>query len=170
MRDRLQYLRSLPKKNVSAGVLLQDPRERLLIVKPRYSTYWSVPGGVVEQNESPLEAALRETQEEIGLKPRILRCAGIAYTRRHFGEEWVDGLQVLFWGASLTEQEIQNLRPQTEELETLGFFSWSEALRLLNPPLARRLRWICRYPDLCVYLENDRPINGLPGGSPATEP
>ncbi|MBV9446302.1 MAG: NUDIX hydrolase [Streptosporangiaceae bacterium] len=58
---------SLPTVYVSASMLLTDTRDRVLLVKPSYRPYWSLPGGIVEADEAPHECASREIAEEIGL-------------------------------------------------------------------------------------------------------
>lgn len=47
----------------SAALLIENSAGELLTVK----THWSLPGGMVDAGETPLQAALRETQEEVGL-------------------------------------------------------------------------------------------------------
>lgn len=57
----------------SAAVLPVDALGRLLLVQHRgHSDGWGTVGGAVEIGESPRQAALRETQEEIGAVPRSL--------------------------------------------------------------------------------------------------
>jgi ADP-ribose pyrophosphatase YjhB (NUDIX family) len=54
----------------SVTVLPVDELDRLLLVRHRgHSDGWGTVGGAVEIGESPREAALRETQEEIGALP-----------------------------------------------------------------------------------------------------
>jgi len=65
-----EWWAGLPKKVVSAGVLFLDENGRVLIVKPTYKDHWQLPGGVIEAHESPASGALREVQEEIGLRWR----------------------------------------------------------------------------------------------------
>ncbi len=62
------YQRSLPKKRMSAGALFFDEVGRLLVVEPAYKANWEIPGGVVELDESPREARMREAKEELGVE------------------------------------------------------------------------------------------------------
>ena len=54
------------------------PNEVLLILKKRGLGNGKInaPGGKIEPGESPLQAAIRETQEEVGLTPRDPRHSG----------------------------------------------------------------------------------------------
>lgn len=47
------YLKTLPRKRMACGVLIFNEKNELLIVKNSYKDYWSIPGGVIEENESP---------------------------------------------------------------------------------------------------------------------
>jgi 8-oxo-dGTP pyrophosphatase MutT (NUDIX family) len=62
-----EYVAQLPRKTMSAAVLIRDERGRVLLVKPSYKPGWEIPGGVVENGESPWATAEREVREEIGL-------------------------------------------------------------------------------------------------------
>ncbi|MGW8376904.1 NUDIX domain-containing protein [Streptomyces sp. ODS28] len=53
----------------TASVLLTDPGGRLLLVRSRHRLRsWHLPGGLVEEGESPRRAARREAREELGLQ------------------------------------------------------------------------------------------------------
>ncbi len=56
------------------GVVVRDGRV-LLIHRPRYDD-WSLPKGKVEEGETPEEAALREVEEETGLRCELGRYLG----------------------------------------------------------------------------------------------
>ena len=95
--NRQQYLASLPRKIMGAGCLLFNSDDKILIVKPTYKDYWTLPGGVVEQNESPRDACMGEVKEEIGIEivPERLLC--IDYTS--IEKKDVESLQFIFLGA-----------------------------------------------------------------------
>lgn len=62
-----------------AHTLIEKDGKYLLIKRSKikrglpnvYPSYWDIPGGSVEENELPREAALRETMEEVNQKLRI---------------------------------------------------------------------------------------------------
>jgi 8-oxo-dGTP pyrophosphatase MutT (NUDIX family) len=51
----------------SVAVLLRDDDNRLLLVRHADHGQWGLLGGAVDPNESPREAAARESREEIGV-------------------------------------------------------------------------------------------------------
>jgi ADP-ribose pyrophosphatase YjhB (NUDIX family) len=58
----------------SVSVLPVDQAGRLLLVRHAgHDDGWAVLGGAVEVGESPAEAAVRETREEIGVEVRLVR-------------------------------------------------------------------------------------------------
>ena len=74
----------------AAGLLVARGGEVLLQLRPRWvhrGGTWSIPGGAVEPSESPVEAALREAVEELGLDledvavrgSRVATCGGWPY-------------------------------------------------------------------------------------------
>ena len=62
-----------------AHTLIEEDGKYLLIKRSKikrglpnvYPSYWDIPGGSVEENELPREAALREAMEEVNQKLRI---------------------------------------------------------------------------------------------------
>ena len=62
-----------------AHTLIEKDRKYLLIKRSKikrglpnvYPNYWDIPGGSVEENEMPREAALREAMEEVNQKLQV---------------------------------------------------------------------------------------------------
>ncbi len=77
MSDYVRLLRELIGKQLllmpSVSVLVQDDDDRLLLVRHADSGLWGLVGGAVEVDERPDEAAIRETQEETGLRVELTR-------------------------------------------------------------------------------------------------
>lgn len=77
---------------VSADAAVFDDAGRVLLQRRTDDGAWCLPGGYVEPNESPEEAAIRETREETGLDVEPVDLVGV-YTRRP-GEYGPHGLVV----------------------------------------------------------------------------
>lgn len=67
----------IPPKHIisAAAIVVNDKNELLLIKGPRRG--WEMPGGQVEEGESIMEAAVRETKEESGIEIKIVKFCGI---------------------------------------------------------------------------------------------
>jgi 8-oxo-dGTP pyrophosphatase MutT (NUDIX family) len=61
---------------VAAGILFMAKDGRVLLVRRSaegdHAGEWAIPGGKVEQGETPAEAAIREAHEEIGIDPAVV--------------------------------------------------------------------------------------------------
>ena len=130
-----EYAALLPKKQVGTAVLFFNEKGELLIVKPDYREGWLVPGGATDDDESPLHCAIRETKEEIGLDTPELQLVGIYYG--HKKGVFTDSLKFIFSGGTLTEEQIEHIKLQTEELETYTFMSPQGAASLLSSSLQK---------------------------------
>ncbi len=138
MSDRKAWQESLPKKRMGAGALFLDERNRVLLVNPTYKPQWEIPGGIVEQDESPRKTCRREIQEELGLSKTFERLRSIDYI--HSNENRTEALMFIFWGGVLTAAEIALIRLPTAELSEYRFVTVAEALTLLSPTLGERVR------------------------------
>lgn len=63
-----QWLASLPQRASSATLIMTNQAGEALIVKAHYKPHWTFPGGVIDPGETPLQAACRETYEEVGIE------------------------------------------------------------------------------------------------------
>ncbi|MCI5937543.1 MAG: NUDIX hydrolase [Eubacterium sp.] len=66
-------------RNRSQAIVCRDDKVLLVkhFLKGRY--FYNLPGGGVEEGETPAEAALRELQEEAGVTGKILRPLSVQY-------------------------------------------------------------------------------------------
>lgn len=61
------------KKHFCVSVYVYNPEiKKFLLIKHRKTGKWLQPGGHIEANEDPEEAALRETFEETGIRVRLI--------------------------------------------------------------------------------------------------
>ena len=58
-------------KQISGSAVIATIGDKVLLVKANYKSYWTFPGGIVDAGETPLQAAQREFQEEVGLKVNL---------------------------------------------------------------------------------------------------
>lgn len=67
-REEVQrYLAERVARPSSAGVVLENSRGEALVLKANYKSYWTFPGGWVEDAQTPAQAAIRELVEESGI-------------------------------------------------------------------------------------------------------
>jgi ADP-ribose pyrophosphatase YjhB (NUDIX family) len=114
----------------TVAVLVSDADGRLLLVQDRENGLWGCPGGIVEPNELPADAAVRETWEESGVLVELTRVAGV------FGGNGCSGVyrngDRVAWVATLFGARAIRGTPSADGAETLDarFFSRDELVTL----------------------------------------
>ena len=63
------------RKAVRAVVF--DSEEKIALLHEKVKNYYSLPGGAIEEGETPEEAIVRECAEEIGVKVRVANFLGV---------------------------------------------------------------------------------------------
>jgi 8-oxo-dGTP diphosphatase len=146
--------RALPAKRMAAGALLMNHQGDLLIVKPTYRDDWLIPGGTIEEHESPRHACVREVWEEIGLTLTITRLLCVEYQSRDGRKS--ENIQFIFDGGVLTEAQIERIVIPSGELAHYRFVPYPAALELLNKKLGRRITHAlhARAHQQLIYLED----------------
>ena len=66
-------------RHFTASAVVLDDNDRVLLVHHNGIGLWLNPGGHVDENETPAEAAVREVAEETGIRARVLGEAGFAH-------------------------------------------------------------------------------------------
>lgn len=150
------YYQSLPQKRMGAGCLLFNKRDQLLLVKPNYKPGWEIPGGVVEQNESPKQCCQRELLEEIGLNRDIGRLLVIDYNSA--ANPKTESLMFIFDGGTLSESEIAAIQLQEDELSTFAFFAQNTLPDAMTKTLKSRVMAALQRRSVKneLYLENQQ--------------
>ncbi|WP_218024922.1 NUDIX domain-containing protein [Nocardia pseudovaccinii] len=132
-----QYVATLNRKRMAAGVLFRDSRDQVLLVEPRYKENWEIPGGSVEADESPWETAKRELVEETGWDAPLGRLLVVDYVRPQDGRP--EGVVFVFDGGVLTETDVSSMVLSPTEIFSADFYSLEDAASLVKPLLADRL-------------------------------
>jgi 8-oxo-dGTP diphosphatase len=148
------YSATLPRKRMAAGILLRDAAGRVLLVEPTYKDHWELPGGAVEADESPYDAAVREVTEELGI---------VVAPGRMLVVDWVppradrtEGVIVVYDGGIGESGLAARIRLGGGELRSWAWSTLPEADTRLSPLLARRVRVAVRAADdrETTYLED----------------
>jgi 8-oxo-dGTP pyrophosphatase MutT (NUDIX family) len=77
VRARLAQELGYITPKVGAEAAIFDVEGRILLVQRSDDQRWCLPCGWVDPNETPAQAAVRETSEEVGLEVRIVRLADV---------------------------------------------------------------------------------------------
>ncbi len=120
---------------------IKNERGDLLIVKPNYlgTDEWSLPGGVIEEGESPIEACKRECFEELGIQVNVRKLLCHEY-RKASAAEGEASKYIFDCGVLLSEQQKFTLQP--DEIDAAVFKPVTEAMNLVSSMMRRRLEAI----------------------------
>lgn len=139
--DRTAWAASLPRMVASGAMLFADTAGRTLLVRQSYrggeSTVWGVPGGGLEEGETPAQAARREALEEIGLDVEPGRLVMLDWRSRDGDRPPL--AQFVYDGGTLTDEQIAGIRLQKGEIAEYGFFDLDAARERLTPHTFERL-------------------------------
>ncbi|MFC1622977.1 NUDIX domain-containing protein [Patescibacteria group bacterium] len=138
--EQVAYLKSLSKKICSVGALFFDDQGRLLVLETSYKKGWTIPGGVVDSNESLLEGLKREIGEEIGLDVSVKKLLVIEYKSGKVKEYFSESLQFIFFGGILSKEGVEDIKVDGEEIVAFEFMEVNSALSMLGENLSRRVR------------------------------
>lgn len=149
-----KYYESLNKTPFSSGILFLNEKEEFLILKTTYKNGWSIVGGMSEKGESPIETAIRETREEIGLDIKDPRMFAVDF---HKSDPY-DRFLFLFDGGTLFEKEIGQIVLQKEEISDFKFATKEEMLNLLTPRTREKVKNSLGafFSENIIYLENGK--------------
>jgi ADP-ribose pyrophosphatase YjhB (NUDIX family) len=124
-------------------------KDKILLVHPnnaRWTNSYSIPKGHVELGETSLEAAIRETKEEVGIEFHINTIIGpereLFYIKQKTGKPWkklsyfivrIEDLSQI----GLTSELVPKEQLQAIEVDWAGFVTFEEAKRRMIPALLK---------------------------------
>jgi 8-oxo-dGTP pyrophosphatase MutT (NUDIX family) len=102
-RAWLQEARRCPIEPLAAEVWVTDPDFRHVVLVKHRVRGWVPPGGKVERDETPRQAAARELEEETGLQAPLLRVPA-AVSVRSYRADWSPTLGLSY--AAIVGREV----------------------------------------------------------------
>lgn len=122
---RRRWMKSLPKRISSAAMILENSIGQALIVKASYKPYWTFAGGIIDDHETPREAAIRETFEEVGIvvDPARVEFVAVANRRSDFAETY----QFIF-KATLKPAAVKSIALQAAEIDEYALVTKKQVL------------------------------------------
>ena len=124
------------KRHFCASAFVIDPyTKKILLMKHKKNGRWTQPGGHIEDDETPEEAALREVYEETGLRVRLLgerfpreedfiRPLGIQKNRRTMSDGEMHMHVDIIYAAIPNDDDKEKLNK--EEADDIRWFSREE--------------------------------------------
>jgi len=143
---------------MGAGLLVRDGSGRVLLVEPTYKPNWEIPGGAVDEGESPRECVVREVREELGLEVTPGRLLVLDY--QHPEPDRTESMMFVFDGGVVDQAWADRIRVPPEELRGWRFVPPAEMGELASPRLCCRLDHAlaaATSAGTTLYLENGRP-------------
>ena len=154
--EAARWFETLPKMALSANALLRDPQGRVALVRNTYRQGWSLPGGVVDDNEPPGAACVREVAEELGFAVQQLGpLLAVQWMQRIDGSP-LQFLNLTFDVGVCPDPAVR--RAQPEEIAEIGFFDLDDLPTDMRPITARRLAAIRDAKGAVVYLEETHAV------------
>jgi len=167
MKEESPYVEKLPpKKQVVAGFVIfrrtSDGIKFLLLY--RRGSYWNFPKGHFKPGERTIDAALRELEEETGIKKGELHIVPNfrAYERFHFqvGNERIFDTVILF----LAETHKAEIKIEPREHSGYGWFLYHDALNVIGKKYGDTRKVLKQASD---YLKPHKKIIKPGGAAPA---
>jgi 8-oxo-dGTP diphosphatase len=154
--EDVAWYATLPTMFAAAAAVFTNPAGRVLLVKPNYRDHWTLPGGMLDEGESPFDCCRREVEEETGLQ---------IYTGSLLVVDWMpaDGsrprpiLHFVFDGGQLDDGVP--VRLQASELDEYRFVEPGDLAGYLSPTMTVRVAAALRNRGAAgsVYLSRAQP-------------
>ena len=126
----IAWSKKLDRRVSSAAMILENSAGQALIVKASYKSYWTFPGGIVDAGETPKEAAIRETFEEVGITIDPVAVEFVAVVDRK--SDIAQTYQFIF-KTTLTKTMLEHLVLQDTELEAYALITKTDVASKNKP-------------------------------------
>ena len=113
---------------VVSKVIIQNQRNEVVMAKVKrgfFTGHWTLPGGFVDYAEHPIEGAMREVLEELGISLQIDADNLLQIAERIFTSE---GIQFLSFTYRCEIKNQPTFKPKQDEIEEVRWFTIDEAL------------------------------------------
>lgn len=107
-------MKTLPSRPAGAGIVLLNSDGKAVCVKANYKSYWTFPGGKIDDGEHPKTAAMRETAEEVGIALDPKKVIFVLTV-----SQLVDGVYSYYflYEAQITDEQQTNMQLPDDEIE-----------------------------------------------------
>ncbi|HMI09222.1 MAG TPA: NUDIX hydrolase [Candidatus Saccharimonadales bacterium] len=155
--EKANWHNNLPAKPCGAAMICVNKENKMLAVKASYKDHWSVPGGVVDEGESPQKAALRELQEEVNISLVSSQIKFVDVVYHHPQDDRKDFVHFLFMATNVNATAT----PDMHEIVEAKWVSPKEFRELCRgAPHLIRAADIVDGLNPQQYLENTRSLTG----------
>jgi 8-oxo-dGTP diphosphatase len=120
-----KWMDSQPRRMSSGAMMLENERRELLVIKANYKNYWTLPGGIVDYSETPKQAAIRETSEEVGILLDPAKVTFVAVVDRISSD--LQTYQFIF-KAPVAAGAFESIALQASEIDEYAFVSKAQVL------------------------------------------
>lgn len=127
-----------PSRNQeSAGCVLVNSNQVLLIHRGSFYNDWTFPKGKIEQNRDPEQEAVRETIEEVGIKPKIIKKLSPNRYSYYVDEERIRINTTVHYYFATSNNRIFDLQKNVDKKEAATFLEakwvgFDEAIKLVS--------------------------------------
>ena len=146
----------MARKRLIAHVLIRDRQGRVLLCETTFKTDWELPGGIVEAGEPPRAGAIREIEEELGVRWMPGRLLALDWMPPYLG--WEDACELIFDGGLITQDQINGFTLDQREIKRAELIALPDAESILTPLSFRRLTAILAAHGQAFIMEDGRPV------------
>ncbi len=147
------------KKRLSCGVVIVNHQAELLLCHVTGHAHWDLPKGGIQVGESPLQAALRETEEECGLvlsAAPLLDLGPLAYRPNKSLHLFAALLPRVDTRTMHCDSHFTDLRSgqRRPEMDGFGWFTFDRIASLCTPRMAVVLRERLQLGEVLLKLQS----------------